>query len=91
MVPGIDDAESWRFRAAPVDRRIMLFGNLGSTWPVNTGVLIQDGVAYFAAGIIDQDGNVTEMWGPTTFLWKREDGKWRIAYADSDHYPVNKP
>jgi ketosteroid isomerase-like protein len=41
--------------------------------------------------IIDQDGNETEMWGPTTFLWKRENGQWRIAYADSDHYPVEKP
>ena len=46
----------WRFRAAPVERYIMVYGNLSSTWPVNTGVLIDDGVAYFAAGIIDQDG-----------------------------------
>lgn len=46
----------WRFRAAPVERRIMVYGNLCSTWPVNTGVLIEDGVAYFAAGIIDSDG-----------------------------------
>jgi outer membrane protein assembly factor BamB len=46
----------WRFRAAPVERRIMVYGNLCSTWPVNSGVLIRDGVAYFAAGIIDYDG-----------------------------------
>ena len=46
----------WRFRAAPVERRIMVYGNLCSTWPVNTGVLIDKGIAYFAAGIIDQDG-----------------------------------
>ncbi|HUT88575.1 MAG TPA: PQQ-binding-like beta-propeller repeat protein [Thermoguttaceae bacterium] len=46
----------WRFRAAPVERHIMVFGNLCSTWPVNTGVLVHDGVAYFAAGIIDCDG-----------------------------------
>jgi outer membrane protein assembly factor BamB len=46
----------WRFRAAPVERRIMVYGNLCSTWPVNTGVLVHDGVAYFAAGIVDHDG-----------------------------------
>jgi outer membrane protein assembly factor BamB len=46
----------WRFRAAPVERHIMVYGSLASTWPVNTGVLVQDGVAYFAAGIVDYDG-----------------------------------
>jgi outer membrane protein assembly factor BamB len=34
----------------------MFYGNLSSTWPVHTGVLVEDGTAYFAAGIIDQDG-----------------------------------
>jgi outer membrane protein assembly factor BamB len=46
----------WRFRAAPVERHIMVYGHLSSTWPVNTGVTIRDGVAYFGAGIIDHDG-----------------------------------
>ena len=46
----------WRFRAAPSDRRIMVYDSLSSTWPVNTGVLVHDGVACFGAGIIDHDG-----------------------------------
>ncbi len=46
----------WRFRAAPVERRIMIYDRLCSTWPVASGVLVQDGVAYTAAGIIDYDG-----------------------------------
>jgi len=46
----------WRFRAAPVERRIMVFGRLCSTWPVHTGVLLHDGVAYAAAGLINYDG-----------------------------------
>lgn len=46
----------WRFRAAPVERRIMVYGSLCSTWPVNSGVLVENGVAYAAAGIIDYDG-----------------------------------
>jgi outer membrane protein assembly factor BamB len=46
----------WRFRAAPVERRIMAYGSLCSTWPVNSGVLVEDGTAYAVAGIIDYDG-----------------------------------
>ncbi len=46
----------WRFRAAPAERRIMVHGALCSTWPVNSGVLVEDGVAYAAAGIVDYDG-----------------------------------
>ncbi len=46
----------WRFRAAPSERHIVMYGSLTSTWPVNSGVLVEDGIAYFAAGIIDHDG-----------------------------------
>ena len=46
----------WRFRAAPIERRIPVYGKLASTWPVHSGVLVNDGVAYAAAGIIDYDG-----------------------------------
>jgi len=46
----------WRFRTAPVERRIMVYDRLCSTWPIASGVLVQDGVAYAAAGIIDYDG-----------------------------------
>lgn len=46
----------WRFQAAPVERHIMVYGHLTSTWPVNTGVTIHEGTAYFGAGIIDEDG-----------------------------------
>ncbi|MDA1049818.1 MAG: PQQ-binding-like beta-propeller repeat protein [Planctomycetota bacterium] len=56
----------WRFRAAPVERHIMVYGNLSSTWPVNSGVTINDGVAYFAAGIIDSDGTYVYAVDATT-------------------------
>jgi outer membrane protein assembly factor BamB len=46
----------WRFRAAPVERRIMVYERLCSNWPVNTGVLVEDGIAYVGAGLIDTDG-----------------------------------
>jgi len=46
----------WRFRAAPIERRIPIYGALISTWPVASGVLVHEGVAYFAAGLNDADG-----------------------------------
>nr|MBC8218388.1 PQQ-binding-like beta-propeller repeat protein [Planctomycetota bacterium] len=46
----------WRFRAAPVERRMPVYGSLLSTWPAASGVLVEDGVAYVAAGIVNYDG-----------------------------------
>ncbi|MBI5725899.1 MAG: PQQ-binding-like beta-propeller repeat protein [Planctomycetes bacterium] len=46
----------WRFRGAPSPRRILVYGYLQSSWPVNTGVLVQDDAAYFAAGMLDGMG-----------------------------------
>jgi outer membrane protein assembly factor BamB len=46
----------WRFRAAPAERVIPVYGALTSTWPVASGVLVADGVAYAAAGIAHHDG-----------------------------------
>ncbi|MCX6926979.1 MAG: PQQ-binding-like beta-propeller repeat protein, partial [Verrucomicrobia bacterium] len=47
---------TWRFRAAPVERRIPIYGTLQSTWPVASGVLVDGGVAYVAAGLANYDG-----------------------------------
>ena len=46
----------WKFRAAPVDRKIAVHGRLISNWPVGSGVLVDDGVVYAAAGITSYDG-----------------------------------
>ncbi|MBD3183309.1 PQQ-binding-like beta-propeller repeat protein [Candidatus Poribacteria bacterium] len=40
----------WRFRAAPEDRRIVSYRQLESVWPVHGNILVEDGMAYFAAG-----------------------------------------
>jgi len=54
------DADSgaalWRFRGSPAERRIPVFGKLQSAWPAASGVLVKDGVAFFAAGMLDYDG-----------------------------------
>ena len=40
----------WQFRAAPRECRIMAYGQMESPWPVAGSVLVDDGVAYLAAG-----------------------------------------
>ncbi|MFQ5808754.1 MAG: PQQ-binding-like beta-propeller repeat protein, partial [Armatimonadota bacterium] len=46
-----DGALVWRFLAAPRDRRVGYFGQVESAWPVHGSVLVEHGVAYFAAGL----------------------------------------
>jgi len=46
----------WRFRAAPAQRKIPVYDSLLSTWPAASGVLVEDGIAYTAAGIVNYDG-----------------------------------
>ncbi len=45
-----DGQLAWRFRAAPLDRRVVAYDQLESAWPVHGSVLIQDGVLWFACG-----------------------------------------
>ena len=44
----------------------------------------------FRDSIIAGDGSLTQTQGPTTLIWERRDGQWRLIYADADHYPVNR-
>lgn len=46
----------WRFRVAPEESRIPVYGNLISRWPVAGGVVVEDGTVYAAAGIAHYDG-----------------------------------
>ncbi len=45
-----DGALIWRFLAAPTDRRIMVYEQIESLWPVSGSVLVRDGIAHFVAG-----------------------------------------
>jgi len=45
-----DGVPAWRFRAAPVDRRVVAFGQVESAWPVHGSVLIMNGTVYVTAG-----------------------------------------
>jgi outer membrane protein assembly factor BamB len=45
-----DGAMIWRFRGAPLDRRMVAFEQVESVWPVHGSVLIQDNKVYCVAG-----------------------------------------
>lgn len=55
-IDAVSGTMKWRFRASAVDRRIMIFGMLGSTWPINSGILVANGIAYAGAGVLGENG-----------------------------------
>ena len=46
----------WKYRAGPDDRRILGNEHMISPWPVRTSILIEDGIAYFGAGVFPHEG-----------------------------------
>ena len=69
----------WRFRAAPIEQRIMVDGRLESAWPVHGSVLVQTNVVRFAAGWhTGLDGGVT------TYELELQSGKVLKASISSD-------
>lgn len=50
-----DGSVTWKMRAGPRDERILARGRMISRWPVRTGVLVDDGVAFFGAGIFPHE------------------------------------
>ena len=51
-----DGTVVWTFRAAPGEDWVLGQGRLMSLWPVRTGVLVEDGRAYLAAGLFPSQG-----------------------------------
>ena len=64
----------WRFRAAPAERKIPVYNTISSTWPASGGVLVEDGVAYVAAGIVNYDGTYVYALDAETgkVIWKND-------------------
>ncbi len=40
----------WRFRASPIDKRVVDYDQVESVWPVHGSVLVHDDIAWFCAG-----------------------------------------
>lgn len=52
----VDGGELWRFQAAPRTEMLLGNGKMISPWPVRTGVVVDEDVAYFGAGIFPAEG-----------------------------------
>ncbi len=46
----------WKYRAGPGERRIPGNGRMISVWPVRSSVVVEGGIAYFAAGLFPRCG-----------------------------------
>jgi outer membrane protein assembly factor BamB len=64
----------WQRQAGPRDERILGRGLLQSRWPVRTSVLVDDGVAYFGAGLFPHEDIYLYAVDAATgaVLWKRD-------------------
>ena len=58
----------WKKRGGPNDEQLLGSGKMISRWPIRTGVLVDEGIAYFGAGIFPHEN---------IYLWavRAEDGK----------------
>ncbi|MCA9207025.1 MAG: PQQ-binding-like beta-propeller repeat protein, partial [Planctomycetales bacterium] len=50
-----DGREIWKTQVGPREERLLARGKMISRWPIRTGVLISDDVAYFGAGIFPHE------------------------------------
>ncbi|MBM4024516.1 MAG: hypothetical protein FJ280_03815 [Planctomycetes bacterium] len=72
----------WKLRGGPADERLLGHGRMISRWPIRTGVLVDDGLAYFGAGLFPHE-NVYLV------AVRAEDGQvvWRNdAISEADAY-----
>ena len=45
----------WKFRPGPTEEWFLGRGEMISRWPVRTGILVDDNVAYFGGGIFPHE------------------------------------
>ena len=69
-----------------MERVIPVYGTLTSTWPVGSGVLVEDGVVYGASGISNHDG--THVYALDARTGKIKWQQHSSAYVDDDKLPM---
>mgnify|MGYP000923007825 FL=1 len=47
----------WKYRGAPADRRLPGNGRMMSLWPVRCGIVVEEGLVYFCAGLFPTQEN----------------------------------
>src|SRR4029079_266010 len=74
----------WRFRGAPIERMMPVYGTITSTWPVPS-VLTHGDEVYAAAGISNHDG--THVYALDTDTGKIKWQNHSSAYKDAHQLP----
>ena len=71
----------WKHKAIEQDRWFISYGWLSSMWPVRTDVLVDNGVAYFGAGVFPHDGMFVNAVDAKTGkrLWRTECERFGLA------------
>jgi len=82
-----DGSLIWQLRAGPSDERLLARGEMISRWPVRTGVLVQDSVAYFGAGVFPHEQVYLYAVDAETGegIWKND----RISEEDAGRNPLS--
>lgn len=64
----------WKYRAGPSEEKVIGNQRLISLWPVRTSVLIDDNIAYFAAGVFPYEGIYVCALNATdgSVIWKND-------------------
>lgn len=77
----------WSLRAGPRDERLLARGQMISRWPVRTGVLVDEGVAYFGAGVFPHETVYLMAVDAKTgsVVWKND----RISQEDAGRNPLS--
>lgn len=82
-----DGSEVWKLRAGRADERLLARGEMISRWPLRTGVLVDDGVAYFGAGVFPHETVYLYAVDAETgkVIWKND----RISEEDAGRNPLS--
>ena len=69
-----DGRTSWVFDARLTPERTLGYGRFSSLWPIRTGVMIEEGLAYFAAGLFPSEGIFLYALDPHSgqLRWRRQ-------------------
>ncbi len=69
-----DGRTVWRYDARPTPEQTLGYGRFSSLWPIRTGVMIEDGTAYFAAGLFPSEGIFYDALDPASgqLRWRRQ-------------------
>jgi len=71
-----DGSVFWQRRVGPTDERLLGHGKMISRWPIRTGVLVDQGTAYFGAGLFPSEGVYLEAVRADTgqLVWRNDTG-----------------